>query len=397
MKNKSGKIIFFIPVLLLLSGAIYSQTKVELEQRRKKTEESIKLTNQLLEQTEKTKSAGLNKLLIIKKRISLREQLINRISDQIKYIENEIGIKNNSIATLEIEIKQLKEEYAKMIYFAYKNRNNYDRLMFVLAADDFNQAYRRMKYFQQYSRYRKKQAEKIVVSQKNLEYEIEQLKEQKNEKVQLLANKEREKAHLSSERIKENSEINRLKRKESELKKKIRENQRIMQQLKNAIAELIAREAKANKTYKTLSANEELVSQGFKSSKGRLKWPIDNGIVLEEFGEHPHPVIKGVKIKNEGIDIGTTKDAKVKSIYEGEIKSVFAVPGANMAVIIRHGHFLTLYSNIVNVRVKPGDKVAEGHYIGDVYFTDNDEGSVLHLRIYEETNVLNPKNWLKRL
>ena len=396
MKNKSGKIIFLIPLLLILSGSIYSQTKKDLEQRKQKTEESIKLTNQLLEQTEKTKSAGLNKLLIIKKRISLREQLINRISDQIKYIENEIGIKSNTITTLEIEIKQLKEEYAKMIYFAYKNRNNYDRLMFVLAADDFNQAYRRMKYFQQYSKYRKKQAEKIVISQKNLEYEIEQLKEQKSEKVKLLANKEREKAHLGSERIKENSEINRLKRKESELKKKIRENQRIMQQLKNAIAELIAREAKANKTYKTLSANEEMISQGFKSSKGKLKWPIDNGIVLEEFGEHPHPVIKGVKIKNEGIDIGTTKDAKVKSIYEGEIKSVFAVPGANMAVIIRHGHFLSLYSNIVNVRVRPGDKVTEGYYIGDVYFTDNDEGSVLHLGIYEERNALNPQSWLRR-
>lgn len=396
MKNKSGKIIFLIPLLLILSCSVYSQTKKELEQRKKKTEESIKFTNQLLEQTEKTKSAGLNKLLIIKKRISLREQLINRISDQVKYIENEIDIKNNTITTLEIEIKQLKEEYAKMIYFAYKNRNNYDRLMFVLAADDFNQAYRRMKYFQQYSKYRKKQAEKIVVSQKNLEYEIEQLKEQKSEKVKLLANKEREKAHLGSERIKENSEINRLKRKESELKKKIRENQRIMQQLKNAIAELITREAKTNKTYKTLSANEEMISQGFKSSKGRLKWPIDNGIVLEEFGEHPHPVIKGVKIKNEGIDIGTTKDAKVKSIYEGEIKSVFAVPGANMAVIIRHGHFLSLYSNIVNVRVRPGDIVTEGYYIGDVYFTDNDEGSVLHLGIYEERNALNPQSWLRR-
>ncbi len=396
MKNKSGKIIFLIPLLLILSYSAYSQTKKELEQRKNKTEESIKLTNQLLEQTEKTKSAGLNKLLIIKKRISLREQLINRISDQIKYIENEIGIKNSTITMLEIEIKQLKEEYAKMIYFAYKNRNNYDRLMFVLAADDFNQAYRRMKYFQQYSKYRKKQAEKIVISQKNLEYEIEQLKEQKSEKIKLLANKEREKAHLGSERIKEKSEINRLKRKESELKKKIRENQRIMKQLKNAIAELIAREAKANKTYKTLSANEEMISQRFKSSKGKLKWPIDNGIVLEEFGEHPHPVIKGVKIKNEGIDIGTTKDAKVKSIYEGEIKSVFAVPGANMAVIIRHGHFLSLYSNIVNVRIRPGDKVTEGYYIGDVYFTDNDEGSVLHLGIYEERNALNPQSWLRR-
>ncbi|MFC2152866.1 murein hydrolase activator EnvC family protein [Bacteroidota bacterium] len=239
-----------------------------------------------------------------------------------------------------------------------------------------------MKYFQQYTRYRKKQAEKIVVAQKNLEYETEQLKDERNEKIRLLSNKERERALLNSEKVKENNEVNRLKRKEAELKRKLDENQRIMKQLENAIAELIARESEANKAYKTLTANEELISQGFKNSKGKLVWPIDNGIVIREFGEHPHPVIKGVKIKNEGIDIGTQKDAKVKAIYEGEIKKVIAVPGANMAVIIRHGHYLTLYSNIVNVRVKQGDKVPEGFYIGEVFYTENEEGSVLHLLLF---------------
>ena len=396
MNKKSEKIIFILSLLLVLSGSIYSQTKEELEKRKLKTEESIKITNQLLEQTAKTKSAGLNKLLIIKKRISLREQLINEISDEIKSLEKRIDEKNNTIARLETELKLLKEEYAKMIYFAYKNRNNYDRLMFILAAEDFNQAYRRMRYFQEYTKYRKKQAEKIVISQKNLEYEIEQLKDNKNEKLKLLANKERERTNLNNEKVKENSEINRLKIKEKELRKQIKKNQTVMKRLENAIAELISREAEANKTYKTLTANEELISQGFKSYKGKFKWPIDNAIILREFGEHPHPVIKGIKIKNDGVDIGTTKDSKVKSIYEGEVKKVIAVPGANMAVIIRHGHYLTLYSNIVNVRVKPGDKIKEGHYIGEVYFSNNDDSSVLHLRIYEETNVLNPKNWLKR-
>ncbi|MCB2197343.1 MAG: peptidoglycan DD-metalloendopeptidase family protein [Bacteroidetes bacterium] len=371
-----------------------AQTKDELQKKKQKTEEDLRLTNQLLQQTEKTKSAGLNKLLIIKKRISLREKLINEISQQINMLDNEIEQNTERIIKLENELKQLKQEYAKMIYFAYKNRNNYDRLMFILASEDFNQAYRRMKYFQQYTKYRKKQAEKILITQKNLEYETEQLKEQRNEKIMLLSSKEREKAHLSSEKVKENQEVARLKRKEQELRNKIRENQRVMKQLENAIAELIAREAKENKTYKTLSAEEELISQQFKSNRGRLIWPIDNGVIIREFGEHPHPVIKGVKIKNDGIDIGTNKDAKVKAVFEGEVKNVIAVPGANMAVIIRHGHYLTLYSNIVNVRVKPGDKVTKGYYIGDVYYTDNDEGSVLHLRVYEETKVLNPKNWL---
>ena len=389
------KIVILSIVVLTCYGSLFAQSKADLEKQKQKTEEELRLTNQLLEQTEKTKSAGLNKLLIIKKRISLREKLIEEITQQVNELDNEIDQKSKRIITLEKELKELKEEYAKMIYFAYKNRNNYDRLMFILAAEDFNQAYRRMKYFQQYSKYRKKQAQKIVETQKNLEYETEQLKEQRNHKIKLLSSKERETAHLQAERNKENSEVNRLKQKETELRKKIRENQQVMKRLENAIAELVAKEAKSNKTYKTLTASEEVISKGFEREKGKLSWPIDNGIIIREFGEHPHPVIKGVKIKNDGVDIGTKKDAKVKSIYEGEVKNVIAVPGANMAVIVRHGHYLTLYSNLVNVRVKPGDHVTEGYYLGDVYYNENDEGAVLHLRVYEETKVLNPKNWLR--
>lgn len=387
-------VILFIVFLQALNGS--SQTKSQLEQKKQKTLKEIELTNKILEETAKSKSAGLNKLLIIKKRIGLREQLINNISDEITLLEDEIIQKSDKIEKLEKDIVHLKEEYAKMIYYAYKNRNNYDRLMFILSAEDFNQAYRRMKYFQQYSKYRKQQAQQIIINQKNLEYEIEQLKDQKNEKVELLAKKEKEKTYLNTEKNRENNEIARLKRKERELKRKIRENEKVMKELENAISELVTREAAANKTYKTLSASEEVISNRFNSSKGKLIWPIDNGIVIREFGEHPHPVIKGVKINNDGIDISAKKDSKVKAIFEGEVKKVIAVPGANMAVIIRHGHYLTLYSNIVNVRVKVGDVVREGFQIGDVYYNENSkEGSTIHLRIYEETQVLNPKNWLR--
>lgn len=394
MRNKNKKPILTILLGILLGTTVFSQTKEELENKKIKTEENIKISNQLLEQTEKTKTAGLNKLLIIKKRISLREQLINEITDQIAYLDKEINKRNNGIIKLESELKLLKDEYAKMIYFAYKNRNSYDRLIFILAAEDFNQAYRRMKYFQQYTQYRKKQAEKIVIAQKNLEYENEQLKEQKSEKIQLLANKEKERNLLNTERIVETSELSRLKKKESDIRKEIRENQQIMKRLENAIADLIAKEAKAKKA---LTNNEEELSLGFKNSKGKLIWPIENGIVIQEFGEHPHPVLKGVKIKNDGIEISAVKDEKVKSIYQGEVKKVIAIPGANMAIIIRHGHYLSLYSNIVNVRVKPGDRIPEGYYIGDVYFSNKNDGNTMHLGIYEETNVLDPKMWLIKL
>lgn len=396
MKKRLFKNTFSILILLLVTSNVFSQTKEELSKRQLKTQESINITNQLLKQTEKSKSVGLNKLLIIKKRIDLRGRLIDEISQEIDLLEKEIEKNKNHISKLELELKDLKEEYAQMIYFAYKNRNNFDRMMFILAAEDFNQAYRRMRYFKEYTKYRKKQAQKIVVMQKNLEFETEQLQDKKNDKLRLLSNKEKEKAHLNNEKIRENSEIKRLKRRERELRKQIESNEKIMKQLKNAIADLIAREAKGNKAFKVLSANEEIISQNFKSAKGQLKWPVENGIIIQEFGKHPHPLIKGVMINNEGIDIGTAKDSKVKTIFEGEVKTVFAVPGANMAVIVRHGHYLTLYSNIVNVRVKQGDKIGSNFYIGDVYYSENDKGSMLHLRIYEETNVLNPKNWLSR-
>jgi septal ring factor EnvC (AmiA/AmiB activator) len=396
MKNCLLKLILFIGIVLLSSNTNFAQTKNDLKQKQIKTQERIKLTNELLKQTEKSKSAGLNKLLIIKKRIALRERLILEINEEINLLENEIEKNKNNIAKYENDIKVLKEEYARMIYFAYKNRNNFDRMMFIMAAKDFNQAYRRMRYFKEYSNYRKKQAEKIVVMQKNLEYETEQMQEQKNERIKLLANKERERTNLNNERSRKNNEVNRLKQKESELRKQIRKNEKIMMQLKNAIADLIAREAKGNKTYKTLSAEEEIISQAFKSSQGKLNWPIDNAVVLQEFGPKIYIDLKGIVSNNNGIDIGVVKDSKVKSIFKGEVKKVFGVPGANMAIIVRHGHYLTLYSNIVNVRVKQGDKINAGFYIGDVYNSVNNDGVVLHIEIYEEMTALNPKNWLTR-
>jgi murein hydrolase activator len=387
---------FLVVIFLLFSFISVSQTRTELEEKKKKTEEEIKLANELLDQTQKTRSAGFNKLLIIKKRISLREQLINDISNEVNHLDQSIEEKNKLINKLESELTKLKDEYAKMIYFAYKNRNNYDRLMFILASEDFNQAYRRIKYFQQYTKYRKKQASMIFATQKTLEYEIESLRSKKSEKLALLTRKEQEKLQLTNERARENREIANLRSKENKLRKELKVKEQVRQELEKAIAEIIAREA-AKRKLTTLTASEEAISQGFKKSMGKLNWPISRGIIIRPFGEHDHPALKGIKMKNEGVDISTRKDSKVISIYEGEVKKVFAVPGANMAVIIRHGHFLTLYSNLVNIRVKQGDIVPQGFHIGDVYYNENDdESSVLHLRIYEETKVLNPENWLSK-
>lgn len=387
---------FLLINFLFFSLFSFSQTRQELEQRKQKTEKEIKLANELLQQTQKSKSAGLNKLLIIKKRISLREQLIRDITNEINHLDKTIEDKNRRINQLESDLNKLKSEYAKMIYFAYKNRNNYDRLMFILASEDFNQAYRRIKYFEQYAKYRRKQASLIFATQKTLEYEIESLKDKKTEKLDLLSSKEKEKNHLRNERVRENREIAQLKTKENQLRRELKAKEKIREDLQKKIAEIIAREA-ARRKLTILSASEEAISEGFRNSMGKLTWPIDNGIIIRSFGEIEHPILKGIKINNEGIDISTRKDSKVRSIYEGEVTQVFAVPGNNMAIIIRHGHFLTLYSNLVNVRVRKGDIIPKGYHIGDVYYNqDDEESSILHLRVYEETKVLNPEKWLSK-
>jgi septal ring factor EnvC (AmiA/AmiB activator) len=385
---------FLVIFLLFFSLMAISQTREELEEKKQKTEQEIKLANELLDQTQQSKSAGLNKLLILKKRIGLREQLINDISNQINYLEQVIKDKNKRINQLESDLNKLKSEYARMIYFAYKNRNNYDRLMFILASDDFNQAYRRIKYFEQYAKYRKKQASLIFATQKTLEYEIESLKQQKSEKEDLLVQKERERNALTNERVRENQQVARLKSKESQLRNELRKKEKIREDLEVKIAEIIAREA-AKRKLTALSASEEAISEGFRNSMGKLAWPIDQGMIIRPFGQINHPILPGIKINNEGVDISTKKDSRVNSVYEGEVTQVFAVPGNNMAVIIRHGHYLTLYSNLVNVRVRKGDIIPRGYHIGDVYYNEADEeSSILHLRVYEETQVLNPEKWL---
>ena len=394
MKHRIYFILFY---LLIINSFCFSQTKQDLELKKLKTEEELKLSTRILSETEKSKTEGINKLLIIRKRISLREQLIQDINNEINIIENQIIVKTEIIIKLENDIKILKEEYAKLLYFAYKNKSNYEKLMFVLAANNFNQAYRRIKYIQQYSNYRKKQAEQILYKQKELEYEIGSLKDKKNEKILLLSEKEKEKLHLSYEQERETQEIINLKKKEKELKRKIDDYKKAMKKIENEIADLIAKEAEELRKSKGLTAYDEIITSGFKSSRGKLDWPIDKGIIIREFGESNHPVLKGIVINNDGIDIKTSKDEKVKCIYEGVVKRVFAVPGANMAVIIRHGQYLSLYSNMVNVNVKPNDRVKKGQIIGDVYYTkEDDNSSVLHLRIYEEKQVLNPKIWLTK-
>ncbi|MCU0370940.1 MAG: peptidoglycan DD-metalloendopeptidase family protein [Bacteroidales bacterium] len=401
-------IAFIILLIFLSTAAAWSQqNRAKLEQDKKKVEEEIEYTNKLLEQTRQTRQNSLNEVVILNKKIGKREQLINTINSEVRLVENQMALAQDSIDLLVKDLQNLKDEYAKMIYYAYKNKNLYDRLIFILAAEDFNQAYQRMKYFEHYNEYRKQQALLIQVKQKRLEIKMEDLAAIRNQKNNLLTSEERQKQQLTIEREEKNKSVQTLSKKEKELQKTLKEKEAAARKLQQAIQDIIAEEIRlanerANKpgaaTEKaglfSLTPEERILSDNFLSNQGSLPWPLEQGIISSTFGEHPHPVLKNVKTRNNGIDMLTEPGAEARSIFSGVVTRVMNVPNNNNVIIIRHGEFLTVYSNLDDVYVRVGEKVTIKQKIGKVFTNKTDSKTELHFEIWQSKTLLDPEEWL---
>lgn len=392
------KVYAFIIIALLgylTLPASFSQSKEELQKRIEKNQKEIELTNQIIRNTKQNKKSSLNHLYVLKKRISLRDNLIKQLNQQISNLDTQIIYNQEAIKLLNQDLKKLKKNYAKIIYYAYKHMNDLDQMMFILASESFNQAYKRYKYLKQYAEYRRSQGQEIVIKAQKLEYEIQKLKSLKKDKKEILAYKTQEKVKLKNERIKVNRRVRELKNKEKELMSELKEKQRIIAQLENEIEKIIEEERKRTRLWKNLTERQKQISKSFQNSRGKLPWPINDGVITRKFGEHDHPVLKGIKTYNNGVDINVNTKSKVKSIFDGVVRKVVSIPGANLTVIIRHGNYLTVYSNLVHVTVKPGNFVMKGDIIGEVYADQSGDENLLHIEIYRESEKLNPEVWLE--
>jgi septal ring factor EnvC (AmiA/AmiB activator) len=436
--NALGKIGLF--VFLLFMGQVKAQSKKELEKKKSQLQSEIKVTNQLLNETKKNKRISLNQLVTLNKKIGIREELINTIGTEINLLGNQINDNQQRIYYLQNELEKLKKEYASMIYYAYKNQSNYDKLMFVFSAQDFNQAFKRLKYFQQYSDFRKNQAALIDSTKKKIYEENANLQEKKQDKNKLLLNEEDEKQTLTKEKQEKEKVLTQLQSKEKQLKKELAKKQSDANKLNAAIKKIIddelkrvreeAREAakakrkkekeaaiaaakKENKTAVTKTIKEEeretekeveeaelkltpeaqKLSNSFAANKAKLPWPVAEGIISSSFGEHEHPVLKGIKVKNNGIDISTKNSAPTRAVFDGVVTGVISIPGAGKAVIIRHGEYLTVYSNLSSVSVGKGDKVKTKQQIGIVLDGEEDR-SEMHFEIWKGSILLNPAQWI---
>ena len=392
-------------LLIAKPSAAQKQTKKDLENKKKQLQNEIEYTNQLLAETKKNKKISLNQLVTLNKKITVREELIYTINSEIKILNKQINQNNETIKGLQNEYVKLKNEYAKMIYYAYKNQDAYSRLMFVFASKDFEQAFMRLKYMQQYNDYRHKQAEIIIKSKRNLDEKVQGLETQKSSQRVLLSSEQAEKSNLNSEKTEKEQVFSKLQVQEGKLKKDLEKKKKDADKLQQAIQRVIQKELEKiqkeaetenkPKPDKLLLTPESLqLSISFANNKNKLPWPVVKGIVSEHFGVHPHPLMPNIDINNNGIDITTSTGSLTRAVFDGDVKAVVNMPGSGKFILIRHGEYLTIYSNLKDVYVKVGDKVKTKDNIGSILFDEDDSKTLLHFEIWKGQVKLDPESWL---
>ena len=407
--------------LFCLNVNLFAQSKSELERKKQQLNSEIAATTKILKETQRNKAATLSQLKTLNRQIQIREQLIGTINSEINFIDKQTNQNTQTIRLLEGQLTKLKKEYAGMVLFAFRNQSSYNKLMFVFAAKDFNQAYKRLKYLQQFSDYREKQAFYIEQTQGQLSTKVTELKTKKQQKSGLLTEEQKEKKTLGLEKEDKTKIAVVLQSKEQQLKKDLKEKQAAQARLNRAIEDIIRREidlarkkaeadarAKAGtkpgvKTEaKPISASSALnltpeaakLSADFASNMGKLPWPVEKGTITEGFGQHPHPILKGITTQNNGVDIKTNVNATVRALFAGEVTGIITIPGGQIAILVRHGEYVSVYSNLKSYSVKRGDKVTTKQAIG-VAFTDTIEDQTeVHLEIWKGMTKLDPQNWL---
>lgn len=423
MRKGFWNILFFVLIGFLATNAS-AQTREELEKKRKEIQQEITELQQTQSAIAKDKKASLSQLKLIEKRLRNRYAVIDNLNDDMRLIDNTIFSNNREIYRLQKQLDTLRQQYAKTIEYAYKNRSSYDMLNFIFTASSFNDAIRRVSYLKSYRQYRDEQAENINKTSKELEKKIELLKNNKNEKGKVLEEQNKQKVILEVEKQEKNQFVSKLKAREKEIEKEMAAKRKVERSLQNAIAAIVKREIEAarkraeeearklaakpateKKTaapVKTATTRKEnilentpevtKVSVGFENNRGNLPWPVDKASVTAGFGKQK---IEGTSLieDNIGLTIQTNAGAGVKAVFEGTVTSVYDIAGSQ-TITIKHGKYFTTYYNLSSVNVSKGSAVQMGQLIGKAGTNDDGDGEIMFV-VNIEANFVNPEIWLK--
>lgn len=392
--QKSGRVTL-VALLVLLTFVCYGQkTKTQLEQEKRENLKRIAEAEKILTDTEHEKNATIGQLQAINQQISAREGLISSLSQEVSLLDSEIGELNIIVRALERDLKDLKEEYGRMIYSSYKANKGYSKLTFLFSSRTFNQLFRRLKYLEQYSDARQLQAREIEIVAKELRAQQNEVEIKRSEQRRLLNQQVSENKKLIGLKDRQDLVVKELNKREKDLRKELNDRKTAVGKLDVLIADIVRKEVERSKTLSTSAqATEEQRSSLFEENKNKLGWPVSSGFISSHFGKHPHPIIKNIIEDNPGVEIQTSQDAEVKSVFEGSVVAVAIVPGMNNMVLLKHGEYYTLYARLRTVHVKRGQLVKADEVLGEVY-TDKDGISELHFEVWKEFTKLNPEGWL---
>ncbi len=386
------------------SVSTYGQSLEDLRRRKEKTASEIEYINNLLKETNTNAKASLNRLSVLERQIRLQDILINNITGEIGYLDLSIEQNLKRIDSLSLALQTVKIKYAAMIRYAERNQDNSNQLLFILSAQDFNQAYKRFIYLKEYADYRRKQAEKISEYKNSISTQLLEFNKRKDQKQHLLVSKVNQTQIIENQKKEQKGVYSELHQKEKELNKKLESQRKAELRLEQEIERVIAEEAKkvnrnsSNEKGFALTSEEKVLSGDFSNNRGKFPWPVQRGLITDHFGEHPHAVLKYVVVRNAGVDITTQANAKARAIFKGEVTKVIAIPGGNLAVIIRHGNYLTVYSNLREVFVKAGQQVDGKEDIGSIFTDQSDDNkTVLKFQLWRENTKLDPEEWLRQI
>ena len=404
------KRLFFLCLFITISlNQSFSQIKNDeqkkLEAQRLKLKKEIKQINNLLFSNTKNRKIALNEVENIETRLNVRLELIKVTNKQANLLTRRININLRNIDNQRKELDELKKEYAKMIQKSYASKSLQNRLMFLFSSENFLQAYRRIQYLKQYARYRRKQGLQISEKTKLLQNLNKVLIEENEVKTKLINENREIRKKLVQEQKKQQELINTLRLKQSSLRTQIenkqKQRQRIDKEINRLIREAIAESnrisGKKSREIFQLTPEAKLIAENFQENKGRLPWPLEKGVVTQGFGRQRHPVVKTTIIQSNGVTISTEPFAKVRAVFEGEVMSVIIIKGSNPSVLIRHGSYITLYTNLSKLYVKKGEKVSSKQVIGEVFTNQQTGRTQLQFGIFNNIKALNPKDWVYQM
>ncbi|WP_224488251.1 murein hydrolase activator EnvC family protein [Robertkochia flava] len=411
MNNLKSRLILLVLTAFLALGGVHAQSSEQkkLEAQKERLQDEIRQINSLLSQQRKERKSVLEELEDLNQKIRVRRELIKVTNQQANLLNRRINANQKEIKTLRSQLAELKKDYAAMIRKSYKSKSQQSRLMFLLSSENFQQAFKRMKYMQQYAAYRKEQGQEIVATTEKLKALNDGLVVQRREKQKLIDENKQVQAQLEKELGSQRSLVDAIKQKEStyaaQIRKKQKESDEIDRQIDKLIKEAIARSnrentkkgATASSTSFALTAEARLVGQDFRQNKGKLPWPVEKGVVKMRYGTQPHPVVTSVKIKSNGVRIATEKGSRARSVFNGKVLAVTGYKGGNKAVLIQHGNYISVYNNLSKVFVKEGDVVNTKEQIGEVFTNNVTNETLLKFMIYENNKIDNPSDWIYRM